>query len=247
MPARTNRPRQGRTLSHAIPLFALFILPLVPACTPPAAIGPVVQANHEATEALSRSVATDQALLRQSLAALLEIRRTTIAGRVHRGFIEAGLLTPALEPDHTALDASLAHQGPPSSALVAEVRFGRLTPDQAHAFLDDYAIALRLSDPHPVTGPMLARFAPLAEHDRAARAMLEALDAHAREKAALLEELDANTAALLAYAEQDAMDPLGSRALWQRITREIDDPALRDAAEHLLDIVLVPTPTGPEG
>lgn len=225
-------------------LFCPAMLVLAGGCVGPAATREVNEAQQRTIGALAGACAADLAMLRELLTANLDARRVLLLGGAHREMLARGYLTPALEADpdrfHKDLTDASAH-----SILIGEVRTGRMTEAGAIAYLNDYALTLRMSDADAAREAMLGTLAPIMAHDRAASALVAALDAHTLEIAGLFEDALANAHSLAAFASFDpdagGVSRQVIREIWLRtVLDDLDDPAERDAAARLLDRVLNP-------
>lgn len=211
-------------------------------CAQPGAVLDV-SANQRVTIArIAESYGQDLALLNDLLSRAMASRRVLLLGELHRELLTHGYITPGSDPEMTRLDADLG-DADADNALLREVRAGRMRAEEARAFLADYALVLRLGDGGVLRDRMLARLAPIAEHDRAAASLIDAMTAHADRVATLLEDADANASAIASFgALEPGIDAFGEqtiREVWARtVLRAIDDEPRRDAAERLLGRVL---------
>ena len=231
-------------------LLRALVLPAISAvgaCAPaPHTLRPVLDAAALATQRLAVVQAQDASMLRSATLALIDTRRITLRGQVHRSLLQRGYLTPLLEPDAAALDADLAEPNA-GGPLVRDIRAGRMTRDQAVAWLSDYALALRMTDGDPVRATLLARLSLIHDFEADAAALIEALDARSAHTRALLTDLDASGEALAHYAafapspSAPATESLRA-ALATLLGAAIRDPERRAAALELLDSILTPPP-----
>jgi hypothetical protein len=173
------------------------------------------------------------------LGTLVEIRRITLRGAIHRELIATGCIRPGDPPraDPGALSALLAD---PASdiALVREVRLGRMAESEATAWLHDYAAALALSGApanDATRAAMLDRLAPLEHLHASATALATALDARAARIAALAAETSAATESLASA--------LDSRAAWRTIGADLASPEQLDGAIDGALLALFPDPS----
>lgn len=204
----------------------LAAISIVPACAAPPAADAVLAAHADAAAELSRAWAAEHAMARATLAALLDIRRTTLRGTIHRELLVSGCLVPADPPraDAARLAALLADPAA-DFALLREVRLGRMTEAQANAWLADYAAALALSDTAAnaaVRHAMLDRLAPLESLNASAAHLTDSLSARAERIAALSAEASAAAPAL--------HSALTARASWRTVAADLAAPQSLDAA-----------------
>lgn len=211
-------------------------------CVGPDAARDVAGAQQRTITALSQRYAGDLTLLGDLLERALAARRVMILGGLHREMLTRGYITGNLDADADRLGRDLADASA-ASAIVDEVRLGRMTPARAEAFIVDYSLSLRMSDGGVSRDAMLARMGAVASHDAGAAALREAYAAHVAGVARLLEDADANARAIADFAafERDG----GGYAertilgLWEHaVVGEMDDPARREAATRLLERVL---------
>ncbi len=212
------------------------------ACVSPQAAAPTVAFQRDAINTLSLAYANDLALLRAQTNALLNIRRTSTLGSLHRELIEQGFITPTASADTQSFDAALSD--PESTAtLVLEVRTGRMTAEQAPRFLTDYALLTIHSDALRLQREALATLHPMRQLTDATAALNASLAAHEQDIAHLFSELTDSNTALSAYTTSTPFDSRltapDARTLWQHlITNAISDPARQAAVLQLLDDIL---------
>ena len=211
-------------------------------CVGPDAARDVAGAQQRTITALSQRYAGDLALLGDLLERALAARRVIILGGLHREILARGYITADFGADTGRLGSDLADASA-ASAIVDEVRLGRMTHAQAEAFILDYSLSLRMSDGGASRDAMLARMDAVASHDAGAAALREALAAHVAGVARLLEDADANARAIAEFAafERDGGGYVERTilGLWERaVVSEMDDPARREAATRLLERVL---------
>ncbi|MBL0927984.1 MAG: hypothetical protein IBJ11_10095 [Phycisphaerales bacterium] len=238
-----------RCASAIVSRSLLLGLPALGGCAPPpAAIAPVVASQKQAVAVLAESAALDHALLRTQAEHALGVQRTILAGRVHRDLLARGLLTPDGRPDADALERDLADPAQ-AGALPREIREGRMTREQARAWLADYALALRMADPAETRARLLGRLADVQRFDASARSLLAAFDRRAEETRRLFAELDNSGRALADFAAFRPDGPATARRaaslLAAELAARIDDPSRRAAAEELIRLILAaPAPAG---
>lgn len=228
---------------HArLPLIGLSLCLTPAGCIAPPEAAIVSARQQDALARISHAWATDHALLDRHVRASLSARRTILLGGLHREVLARGYISPSGEPSRTAFEADLA-SGEPPSALSREVREGRLTLDQAVAYLNDYALTMRLSKPVPARDAMLARLEPVRIFDADARSLLAALEMRRGEVARLLADAEDSRLALHRTVTQSPLpDPrsvLADRNAWVLlIERAISDPERRRGAIELLDLLI---------
>lgn len=211
-------------------------------CAQPGAVLDVSTNQRVTIARLAESYGRDLALLNDLLARAMASRRVLLLGELHRELLTHGYITPGSDAETAHLDDDLADAGA-DNALLREVRTGRMRGEEARAFLADYALVLRLNDGGASRDRMLARLAPIAEHDRAAASLMNAMTSHADRVATLLGDADANAAVIAEFgAAGPSIDDFGEhtiREVWARtVLRAIDDEPRRKAAERLLERVL---------
>lgn len=198
-----------------IPLTLLALL--AAGCAAPPQAQRAAQIESDAVARLAAASAADSAALRASVAALLDIRRASIAHDAEIS-IAALLLSPAGDPDPAALDDDLALEEP-RTALAQSVRAGLLTAREARAWLHDYALAARMTATPEPRAVLLAQLAPLRAHDAAADALLAALDARAAATNSLAADAAATAATLHDWTNTPALLTPDSQqlllALWR--------------------------------
>lgn len=232
--SRANRAARVCTL-----IGALCAALCTPSCAPGArAIGPTVEAQRQAIDAIALAYSDDMAMSEAMLRALLDIQRTLLEGRLHRELIIRGYLDHDLQPDHDALARDL-ERSKPVSTLAQEVILAEMTARQAHDWLDRYADA------------------PTAE---ARRELLETLSItrnRVRAESAILTANRSRNASITrlfddAHAASNALGRLSgppnppdrpetrarAREIFDRVIAEhIDDPEKRAAARELLEAI----------
>jgi len=199
------------------------------ACVAPSAALPTLAHQRDAITKARAAYAQDLDLLDQQIRAALDARSIFLLGQSHRELIARGYITPALEPDPAAFDADLANPDA-RGTLLTEVRLARLNREQAHDFLNDYALALRMKREGPaLRDAMLARLQP-AEEARQSRAIItESLAARRSAVLHLLDEAGAANTALDDFARRSSLE---------------DDPRLTAATttwRDLLERLTAPT------
>jgi hypothetical protein len=226
-------------MHHIIRSIGILVLLFTGACAAPESARAVRDTHAAASAELARAWAADHALARAMLGTLVEIRRITLRGAIHRELIATGCITPGDAPraDAAAFGALLAD---PASdiALVREVRLGRMAEADAIAWLHDYAAALALSDSpanDATRAAMVDRLAPVEHLHASAAALGTALDARAARIAALAAETSAATESLAS-----AID---SRTAWRTIGAEIASPENLDGAIDGALAALFPDPS----
>ena len=212
----------------------------IPACAPPPqSIGPTVQAQQQAIEAIAHAYADDLVMSEAMLRALLDIQRTILLGRLHRELIIHDYLTANNEPNHAALIEDINSDDPPT-ALSREVDDGRMSPEEAHAWLDAYA---RTNDA-TTRRELLERLEPTRNSARAEQAIFAAKWSR---NASILMLFDSaqNASQALAHYAGTSGTPTRSptrdtvrRAFEVIISDHIDDPDRRAAAWELIEAIL---------
>ncbi len=219
---------------------ALAVLPLVAgACAPPGAIGPTVGFERQAARLLAEANAQDQDLIHRLLLAQLHSARTLLLGRIHREIISHGYINADGAAASHVLEGDLALQAPPS-ALAAEVRAGHMTLGEARLFLEDYALASRMSDRGETSRAMLARLGPVRRHDEMAAALERALAERADAIRRLFAELESAGTALDRYATPSPAPGSAARAAGASIAplliaAHVRDPQRRIEIGHALN------------
>lgn len=179
---------------------------LLQACVAPSATKPVIASQRDALDRARRAWTQDLDMLRSQVSATLTARETLLRGEAHRELIARGHITPALEADTGAFDRDLADPDA-RSALLTEVRLGRITRDQAHDFLSDYALALQMKREGPtLRDSMLARLLPLQDAKNSRALIAEALRMRREEAARLLDDATASNAALAGFADRASIE-----------------------------------------
>jgi hypothetical protein len=202
---------------------------LLPACVAPSAAKPVIVHQREALIRVRAAYQHDLDLLQSQVAAAMAARETLLRGETHRELIAKGHIIPALEPDFAAFDRDLADPDT-RSALLTEVRLGRLTREQAHDFLSDYALTLKMKrEGRPVRESMIARLAPLEEATRSRALINESLRARRENVLRLLDDAAESNAALDDFATRASPedDPAFAEPTqaWRELLERITQPA----------------------
>lgn len=198
------------------------------ACVAPSAAKPVIASQREALDRARRAWTQDLDMLRSQVSATLSARETLLRGEAHRELIARGHITPALEADAGAFDRDLADPDA-RSALLTEVRLGRLTRDQAHDFLSDYALALKMKREGPtLRDSMLARLQPMEDAKNARAIIAESLRQRRDEAARLLDDAAASNAALADFADRASIedDPAAAEPMqaWRELLARLTQP-----------------------
>ncbi|MEO1130407.1 MAG: hypothetical protein AAFX05_11980 [Planctomycetota bacterium] len=229
-PTRIHR-RIGR-------LAALLMASVAAGCISPDAIAPTLAHQRTGVTALAASYHHDLRLLRELIENTLAQRRALLTGQLHRELIVRGYIVagPAADVDAFARDRA---DPAAESTLVRAVRDGRMTTEQAEAYLRDYVLAMRLSDGRDLRRQMLAELEPLKVHDAAAEDALKALQDHVDVTAALLNELQLTTSALEMFAASETGDVPPARSdieslLRQTLLIQIEDDERREHAAAAL-------------
>jgi len=223
-------------------LGAALALPLVLAgCLSPSAAEPVAQSTLRHALAVQSAHAQDLLALRAATTTLLAIQRERLLTDLHIEFVSRWT-TAGGEPDPESLDNALADPDDDAS-LIADIRLGRLSRDQAAALIADFCVADALSNAHNARRELLAQLGPIVHHDAASASLLAALDARAAQAASLHNELLADAGAITLYTQSEpALDDLSRAAaieLWTlAVTNSLNDPAQRAAAQRLLNQLL---------
>lgn len=226
----------------ARPRLALLALPLlVGGCLSPNAAQPVAQSTLAHARALEAAHTQDLAALRAAAETLLRIRRERLLTELQLEFV-ARWTTPDGRPDAIALDAALADPDD-GSALVADLRAGRLSRDNAARLLADFAASEALSNAPEARRALLANLSPVAQHDADALAVLAALDERAAQIARLHAELQADAGAVAQFTGAEPALDAASRAaaleLWNlAAAATLHNPTQREAAQRLLEQLL---------
>lgn len=198
------------------------------ACVAPSATRPVIVSQREALDRARRAWTQDLDMLRAQVGATLTARETLLRGEAHRELIARGHITPALEADTGAFDRDLADPDA-RSALLTEVRLGRLTREQAHGFLGDYALALRMKREGPsLRDAMLERLQPMEDAKNSRAIIADALRQRREEATRLLNEAAASNAALADFADRASIedDPAAAEPMraWRELLARLTQP-----------------------
>lgn len=194
---------------------------VIPSCVAPSAAGPTVSLQQDALIRAREAIASDYKLLATQAAANLDAHRRLLLGASHREMIEHGHITAALTPDAAAFDADLADPDK-STALIRDVRLGRMSRERAHEFLHDYALAMRMvREGEPLRDAMLSRFEPL-ERSEAERSLIMASIANrGSEVESLLDDALRSNAAIGDFAARSSLHDdrrlNASAPLWRRL------------------------------
>ncbi|MCB9837968.1 MAG: hypothetical protein H6813_01385 [Phycisphaeraceae bacterium] len=219
----------------------IFALTALGGCVSASDTGAVARAQAQAVERLAVESAVTNAALRSATNTLLMIRVERIASDAEQAII-ADLLTAGGEPDHAALDAMLKLPQVPANPLATMVREARLTPDDAHAWLDTYAATWRATGAAPTRRRLLESLHPVALARDEAATLSAALRDRAESDADLFADASRSAHALTGAAQSDPdLDALYQAATdsWRELLLErIDSPEQRAAARRLLDSVL---------
>lgn len=230
------RPAPVRALATAV------ALPLVLAgCLAPSAAEPVAQSTLRHALAVQAAHAHDLLALRAATFTLLAIQRERLLTDLHIEFI-ARWTTAGAEPHLESLDTALADPDD-DAALVADIRLGRLSRDDAAALISDFCVADALSNARDARRELLALLGPIVRHDADSSTLLTALDARAAQAASLHNELLADAGAITLYTQSEpALDDISRAAaieLWTlTVTNSLNDPTQRDAAQRILHQLL---------
>lgn len=210
------------------------------ACVGPRDKAPVAQFQLEATRRLAAQYAGDLGALRTLATALLDIRAETT-----RSVIEAAILNryvrPSGEADTDALRNAIASGADTNGAdpLLDEVRAGRFTPEEAAAWLEDFALAWRMHAGVEVRAKLVAGLQPMKEMASARQALLDSLDAHSADVARLASDALASGAALsrAGALEREFLDPSQEalRRFWRdTILADVREPETRRLLESVV-------------
>lgn len=212
-------------------LLACALAAALPSCVAPSAAVPTLASQRDALARVREAMARDYDLLGTQAAANLDARRRLLLGSAHRELIERGHVTAALEPDTGAFDADLSNPEV-TTALIADVRLGRISRERAHDFLHDYALALRMvREGDPLREAMLARTEPV-ERAEAERALVMDSIANRRDAVALLlDDALRSNAALSDFAARSSLQ---------------DDRRLNEASPLWRRLLEVPARSDPE-
>lgn len=215
---------------------------LLAGCVQPRALKPTLDQHRDVIQRLAGAHVRDIALLSAHVDAAIEQRRTLLMGNIHRELLRRGYISPTGEPDTSAFDRDLSDASV-NSTLTHDVRIGRLSAEDAHAWLGDYALAIRMSTDDDARNVLLARLSAIETLDHDAEALHTALQAHARDVATLWSELDADTSAMERFATFEPSPTGAARQslaeLWRTfITSTTSDSGLIDAAIRLFDTLL---------
>lgn len=191
---RHRRPRPALAL--------LLTAPLIASCAPPGALKPTLTAQRDALARAAAALDADYRLLDGQAGANLDTRERLLLGAAHREMIERGHITPDLEADTAAFDADLADPDA-QTALLNEVRLARVTREEAHVFLHDYALAMRMRrEGRGLRDAMLSRLRPVADARRERDLIAGAIEARRRSVLSLLQDAAMGAEAVSFYAER---------------------------------------------
>jgi len=230
------RPRPACAFAAAL------ALPLVlTGCLAPSAAEPVAQSTLRHALAVQSAHTQDLLALRAATVTLLAIQRERLLTDLHVEFI-ARWTTAGAEPDLESIDTALADPDD-NGALVADIRLGRLSRDDAAALIADFCVAEALSNARGARRELLAQLGTIVRHDIDAAAVLAGLDARAEKSASLHNELLADAGAITLYTRSEpALDDLSRAAaieLWTAaVTNSLNDATQRDAAQRNLHQLL---------
>lgn len=223
---------------------AVLAVGAIPGCVSPAAKDRVSAAQRDALARLRNAYAEDLAAFRAALNALALIEIETRLTRIELA-IASRYLTGAGDADHAALDAAMQAPitGAATDALVAAARAGEMTPEEARAWLSDYALAWRMTDSRDARRRLVDRLRPARDLQAAREALLAAFDARADSVAALITSIDADADALerARSLEREFAGP--SRDSLARLWREqvlgrVADPDARRLLDRFLGAVV---------
>ncbi len=216
-------------LTRPCAIAALIVLStLISACVPPSATRPVLASQRDALDRASREWTRDIDMLRQQASATMSARETLLRGEAHRELVARGHITASLEADTAAFDRDLANPDA-RSALLTEVRLGRLTREKAHDFLSDYALALRMKLEGPaLRESMLARLQPLEDAARSRDLLEAALRQRRAEAQRLIQDAADSNAALTDFANRASIedDPAAAEPMqaWRDLLARLTQP-----------------------
>jgi len=202
-------------------------------CTTPPAARDVLASDRAARDQLTSSYAMDLSLTRTLVATCLQAKRVILTGDIERAIIADGLVLGS-DFDPKALD-KLASDPTSVNPIVAEVRQGHLTIDQARTLLSDYAAMGKLSNAREARRARIASLPPVVQFDSASADLLAAFDTHAAQVAKLLGELDSNSTAFSAVLDSRQLttnDIVGSLSLAAQTF--IKDPAKQTSVLNLI-------------
>lgn len=245
-------------IQHPVLSFSIATgLALAPAgCVAPAAKDRVAEVQLDAVMRLSESYAQDLAALRAAVSAIARIDAESRRSKIEQAILSV-YITPTGGADLAALNAALEApaQAAPTDALTAEARAGRLTPDDARAWLTDYALAWKMRDGADARRRLLGRLSPVRELDAAHADLLASLDAHTNTVARIFADAAASAEALTRARalEREFFHPGADTLarLWrQRVLARVSNPDSRRLLETLLGdyapSLLPPTTTEPD-
>lgn len=224
-----SRPHRPDALLTAVPCLIGFValLALVAAtltsfgcASAPQSVRPVLANARDAQSRLALSYAEDLKGYRRVVAANLAAQRIAIVGEVRREFISRDYVVEKNGVD-VADPAALARDvADPTitTAIVEDVRVGRLSVEQAGTFLRDYAALGSLSTAADARSKMLATLSRVARFDAAVKELDAAFDTHAEHVASLFSETGASLDAVAMLADKpDAAEYLTSRETWSSL------------------------------
>ncbi len=242
-----DSPRPMR-ITHALALLAGAAGGMIPACASHDALAPIAVQHAATLEALHAHTEASRVLLERHVDSAIEIRRIALTGRIHRELLRLGLMTPDSEPVLGKLE-ELTGDAATSAALVEEIRTGRMTLEQAQAWLTDYALTCKMSEGTNAKRTLLAQLSPIETFETGAQSLRKAVTTHGESISVLIAELRADAQTIDIYANQGALPTTWNRArtrelIEQHILMRIENIDRRNAAAELLDLLLTPLDIG---
>lgn len=200
----------------------------------------VAQLQLDAISRLAENYAQDLAAMRSLAGALLAVQIET-----RRAALEEAILTRYVaasgDADLSALDAALSAPATdtPADPLVAQVRTGAMTLQEAKDWLEDFALAWRMNSGVDVRAGLVAQLQPMQTLAGARRELLDSLDAHAKNIASVFTDAVASSQALAqarALGREFVEPTQGAFArLWRdRVLASVRDPQRRAFLQTLL-------------
>lgn len=237
--------RAPRARSGAMIGLAIAWAPMGAGCVAPEKFDAVSKAQRDAMVRLEVAHAADAAAMRAMAGALLSAQRERLLTRLETELV-GRYITGAGEADEHAIDAAIdapPGAGAPGGLLIAEVREGRSTREEAKALVRDYAAAEALSTAQSHRRALLAGLGPVARHDEATAAILAALDARSADTSALFADALASAGAIRdalgAGARADETTRAAALAIWRdAVATNLTTQGAKDAGERLLGAIL---------
>lgn len=231
----------ARNLSHSlIVLLVTTLCVSLVGCQAPASMQRFAEVNQSVVTAVAEGYTGDHALLGVLLDSSLKTQRELQVAAIKRELVSAGYLTPAPPPATVAADTDKLKRDiatpEVTNALVAEVRLGRMSFEQASTWLRDYAASGGFSDPDPPRRGLISQLDPIVRFDAASADLLAAHAARGEGIASALSELDRSAAAVVSYAKGRPIAEVAS-SVATGVVGSLPQGPRRDAALALLAVI----------